>query len=205
MKYTWIVLFCLILSGCMEDPSNVRTEMENAAYTQVVERADDEQDIQAAQLMVELEQQFASYHFKEVVRTAREIEQFDLTPNHPIRKRAQLMKHTVQEKIKQAQQLEGTYEVERSKFENEAFEGSGRIRVSFDSRDTFVASLQFDHFGTAGSYRNDTEVIRFEPDFSARIPFAEGSVTYRFVRSTLRLTFEGPGGKQTYQLDEIKT
>ncbi len=203
MRYTWMLIFCLILSGCKETPSNVQREMENDAYTQVVERATTEQDSQAAQTMVKLEQQFASYHFKEVIRTARTIEQSDLAPDHPIRERAQLIEQTAQEKIKQVRQFEGTYEVERSTFENEPFEGSGRIHVSFDSRNTFVASLQFDHFGTAGSFRNDTEVIRFEPDLSARLFFSEGSVTYRFVRSSLRLTFEGPGGKKTYQLYEV--
>jgi len=105
--------------------------------------------------------------------------------------------------LQQVKQFEGTYEVERSTLEDEPFDGTGRIHVSFDEQDTFIVTLRFDQFGLPDALRNDEEIVRFEPDFSARVSLSGGQVSYRFVRSTLRVTFEGPGGKRIYQLKQL--
>ncbi|WP_426272365.1 hypothetical protein [Exiguobacterium sp. R-17] len=200
------VLLCLplcLLMACSPETSRIQEQLEQQTYTRAVERSEQDIDEPAAQLMVQLERQLAGYQLRDVLKTAEAIERLQLTTNHPVRKRAEAIALSAKEMLQQVKQFEGTYEVERSILEDEPFDGTGRIHVSFDEQDTFIAMIRFEQFGLPDALRNDEEIIRFEPDFSARINLSEGQVSYRFARSTLRVTFEGPSGKRIYQLKQL--
>ncbi|HAB34120.1 hypothetical protein RCC94_09920 [Exiguobacterium acetylicum] len=200
------VLLCLplcLLMACSPETSRIQEQLEQQTYTRAVERSEQDIDEPAAQLMVQLERQLAGYQLRDVLKTAEAIERLQLTTDHPVRKRAEAIALSAKEMLKQVKQFEGTYEVERSILEDEPFDGTGRIHVSFDEQDTFIAMIRFEQFGLPDALRNDEEIIRFEPDFSARINLSEGQVSYRFARSTLRVTFEGPSGKRIYQLKQL--
>lgn len=200
------VLLCLplcLLMACSPETSRIQEQLEQQTYTRAVERSEQDIDEPAAQLMVQLERQLAGYQLRDVLKTAEAIERLQLTKDHPVRKRAEAIALSAKEMLKQVKQFEGTYEVERSILEDEPFDGTGRIHVSFDEQDTFIAMIRFEQFGLPDALRNDEEIIRFEPDFSARINLSEGQVSYRFARSTLRVTFEGPNGKRIYQLKQL--
>ncbi|WP_313490522.1 hypothetical protein [Exiguobacterium sp.] len=200
------VLLCLplcLLMACSPETSRIQEQLEQQTYTRAVERSEQDIDEPAARLMVQLEQQLAGYQLRDVLKTAEAIERLQLTTDHPVRKRAEAIALSAKEMLKQVKQFEGTYEVERSILEDEPFDGTGRIHVSFDEQDTFIAMIRFEQFGLPDALRNDEEIIRFEPDFSARINLSEGQVSYRFARSTLRVTFEGPSGKRIYQLKQL--
>ncbi|MEW8976214.1 MAG: hypothetical protein AB2741_08570, partial [Exiguobacterium sp.] len=183
--------------------SRIQEQLEQQTYTRAVERSEQDIDEPAARLMVQLERQLAGYQLRDVLKTAEAIERLQLTTDHPVRKRAEAIALSAKEMLKQVKQFEGTYEVERSILEDEPFDGTGRIHVSFDEQDTFIAMIRFEQFGLPDALRNDEEIIRFEPDLSARINLSEGQVSYRFARSTLRVTFEGPSGKRIYQLKQL--
>jgi len=189
--------------ACSPETSRIQEQLEQQTYTRAVERSEQDIDEPAAQLMVQLERQLAGYQLRDVLKTAEAIERLQLTKDHPVRKRAEAIALSAKEMLKQVKQFEGTYEVERSILEDEPFDGTGRIHVSFDEQDTFIAMIRFEQFGLPDALRNDEEIIRFEPDFSARINLSEGQVSYRFARSTLRVTFEGPNGKRIYQLKQL--
>lgn len=200
------VLLCLplcLLMACSPETSRIQEQLEQQTYTRAVERSEQDIDEPAAQLMVQLERQLAGYQLRDVLKTAEAIERLQLTTDHPVRKRAEAIALSAKEMLKQVKQFEGTYEVERSILEDEPFDGTGRIHVSFDEQDTFIAMIRFEQFGLPDALRNDEEIIRFEPDLSARINLSEGQVSYRFARSTLRVTFEGPSGKRIYQLKQL--
>lgn len=200
------VLLCLplcLLMACSPETSRIQEQLEQQTYTRAVERSEQDIDEPAARLMVQLERQLAGYQLRDVLKTAEAIERLQLTTDHPVRKRAEAIALSAKEMLKQVKQFEGTYEVERSILEDEPFDGTGRIHVSFDEQDTFIAMIRFEQFGLPDAVRNDEEIIRFEPDFSARINLSEGQVSYRFARSTLRVTFEGPSGKRIYQLKQL--
>lgn len=200
------VLLCLplcLLMACSLETSRIQEQLEQQTYTRAVERSEQDIDEPAARLMVQLERQLAGYQLRDVLKTAEAIERLQLTTDHPVRKRAESIALSAKEMLKQVKQFEGTYEVERSILEDEPFDGTGRIHVSFDEQDTFIAMIRFEQFGLPDALRNDEEIIRFEPDFSARINLSEGQVSYRFARSTLRVTFEGPSGKRIYQLKQL--
>lgn len=200
------VLLCLplcLLMACSPETSRIQEQLEQQTYTRAVERSEQDIDEPAAQLMVQLERQLAGYQLRDVLKTAEAIERLQLTTDHPVRKRAEAIALSAKEMLKQVKQFEGTYEVERSILEDEPFDGIGRIHVSFDEQDTFIAMIRFEQFGLPDALRNDEEIIRFEPDLSARINLSEGQVSYRFARSTLRVTFEGPSGKRIYQLKQL--
>lgn len=200
------VLLCLplcLLMACSPETSRIQEQLEQQTYTRAVERSEQDIDEPAAQLMVQLERQLAGYQLRDVLKTAEAIERLQLTTDHPVRKRAEAIALSAKEMLKQVKQFEGTYEVERSILEDEPFDGTGRIHVSFDEQDTFIAMIRFEQFGLPDALRNDEEIIRFEPDFFARINLSEGQVSYRFARSTLRVTFEGPSGKRIYQLKQL--
>ncbi|WP_329469175.1 hypothetical protein [Exiguobacterium sp. 9-2] len=200
------VLLCLplcLLMACSPETSRIQEQLEQQTYTRAVERSEQDIDEPAAQLMVQLERQLAGYQLRDVLKTAEAIERLQLTTDHPVRKRAEAIALSAKKMLKQVKQFEGTYEVERSILEDEPFDGTGRIHVSFDEQDTFIAMIRFEQFGLPDALRNDEEIIRFEPDFSARINLSEGQVSYRFARSTLRVTFEGPSGKRIYQLKQL--
>lgn len=200
------VLLCLplcLLMACSPETSRIQEQLEQQTYTRAVERSEQDIDEPAAQLMVQLERQLAGYQLRDVLKTAEAIERLQLTTDHPVRKRAEAIALSAKEMLKQVKQFEGTYEVERSILEDEPFDGTGRIHVSFDKQDTFIAMIRFEQFGLPDALRNDEEIIRFEPDLSARINLSEGQVSYRFARSTLRVTFEGPSGKRIYQLKQL--
>jgi len=189
--------------ACSPETSRIQEQLEQQTYTRAVERSEQDIDEPAAQLMVQLERQLAGYQLRDVLKTAEAIEHLQLTTDHPVRKRAEAIALSAKEMLKQVKQFEGTYEVERSILEDEPFDGTGRIHVSFDKQDTFIAMIRFEQFGLPDALRNDEEIIRFEPDLSARINLSEGQVSYRFARSTLRVTFEGPSGKRIYQLKQL--
>lgn len=200
------VLLCLplcLLMACSPETSRIQEQLEQQTYTRAVERSEQDIDEPAARLMVQLERQLAGYQLRDVLKTAEAIERLQLTTDHPVRKRAEAIALSAKEMLKQVKQFEGTYEVERSILEDEPFDGTGRIHVSFDEQDTFIAMIRFEQFGLPDALRNDEEIIRFEPDLSARINLSEGQVSYRFARSTLRVTFEGPSGKRIYQLKQL--
>lgn len=200
------VLLCLplcLLMACSPETSKIQEQLEQQTYTRAVEQSKQDIDEPAAQLMVQLERQLAGYQLRDVLKTAEAIERLQLATDHPVRKRAEAIALSARETLQQVKQFEGTYEVERSTLEDEPFDGTGRIHVSFDEQDTFIATLRFDQFGLPDALRNDEEIIRFEPDLSARVSLSGGQVSYRFVRSTLRVTFEGPGGKRIYQLKQL--
>lgn len=200
------VLLCLplcLLMACSPETSRIQEQLEQQTYTRAVERSEQDIDEPAARMMVQLERQLAGYQLRDVLKTAEAIERLQLTTDHPVRKRAEAIALSAKEMLKQVKQFEGTYEVERSILEDEPFDGTGRIHVSFDEQDTFIAMIRFEQFGLPDALRNDEEIIRFEPDFSARINLSEGQVSYRFARSTLRVTFEGPSGKRIYQLKQL--
>ncbi len=191
------VLLCLplcLLMACSPETSKIQDQFEQQTYTRAVEQSKQDIDEPAARLMVQLERQLAGYQLRDVLKTAEAIERLQLATDHPVRKRAEAIALSARETLQQVKQFEGTYEVERSTLEDEPFDGTGRIHVSFDEQDTF---------GLPDALRNDEEIIRFEPDLSARVSLSGGQVSYRFVRSTLRMTFEGPGGKRIYQLKQL--
>lgn len=203
MKRVLLCLSLCLLMACSPETSRIQEQLEQQTYTRAVERSEQDIDEPAAQLMVQLERQLAGYQLRDVLKTAEAIERLQLTTDHPVRKRAEAIALSAKEMLKQVKQFEGTYEVERSILEDEPFDGTGRIHVSFDEQDTFIAMIRFEQFGLPDALRNDEEIIRFEPDFSARINLSEGQVSYRFARSTLRVTFEGPSGKRIYQLKQL--
>lgn len=205
MKRLWLCLPLCFLIACTPETSRITEQLEQQTYTRAVEQAKEDIDEPAARLMVTLERQLASYQLRDTWKTAEAIERLPLAADHPVRLRAEAIGLSAKETLQQVKGYEGSYEVERSTLEDEPFDGTGQIHVSFDEQDTFIATLRFDHFGVPGALRDDEEIIRFEPDFSARVNLSEGFVTYRFVRSTLRVTFEGPGGKRVYQLKQQPT
>jgi hypothetical protein len=189
--------------ACSPETSRIQGQLEQQTYTRAVERSEQDIDEPAARLMVQLERQLAGYQLRDVLKTAEAIERLQLTTDHPVRKRAEAIALSAKEMLQQVEQFEGTYGVERSTLEDEPFDGTGRIHVSFDEQDTFIAMIRFEQFGVPDALRNDEEIIRFEPDFSARINLSEGQVSYRFAPSRLRVTFEGPSGKRIYQLKQL--
>ena len=206
MKRAMIILFCFLLTGCSEvPPSGVQSELELGQYTQAVDQSSRKDTMhEPAKLMVQLETALASYHFKEVVKIARTIDQLTLAQDNPIRLRAKSLQLSAEAILDQLKQVEGTYQIERSTLDTglkeRSFPASGQIDVSFAKRDGLVATIDYQDFGMVDAPRNDTESIRFEPDLSARLPLSEGLVSYVFNRSGFILTFEGPGGKLVYQL-----
>ena len=206
MKQFVIILFCVLLAGCTEaPPSGVQSELELGQYTQAVDQSTRQDTMHdPAKLMVQLETALASYHFKEVVKIARTIDQLALAQDNPIRLRAKSLQLSAEAMLDQLKQVEGTYQIERSTLDTglkeRSFPASGQIDVSFAKRDGLVATIDYQDFGMVDAPRNDTESIRFEPDLSARLPLSEGLVSYVFNRSGFILTFEGPGGKLVYQL-----
>lgn len=206
MKRTVILLLCFLLAGCTEvPPSGVQSELELGQYTQAVDQSA-RQDVMhdPAKLMVQLETALASYHFKEVVKIARKIDQLDLAKDNPIRLRAKSLQLSAETMLDQLKQVEGTYQIERSTLDTglkeRSFPATGQLDVSFAKRDGLIATIDYQDFGMVEAPRNDTESIRFEPDLSARLPLSEGLVSYLFNQSGFTLTFEGPGGKLVYQL-----
>jgi hypothetical protein len=189
--------------ACSPETSRIQGQLEQQTYTRAVERWEQDIDELAARLMVQLERQLAVYQLRDVLKTAEAIERLQLTTDHPVRKRAEAIALSAKEMLQQVEQFEGTYGVERSTLEEELFDGTGRIHVSFDEQDTFIAMIRFEQFGVPDALRNDEEIIRFEPDFSARINLSEGQVSYRFAPSRLRVTFKGPSGKRIYQLKQL--
>lgn len=209
MKRTVIILLCVLLVGCTEvRPSGVQSELELGQYTQAVDQSARQDTMHnPAKLMVQLETALASYHFKEVVKIARKIDQLALAQDNPIRLRANSLQLSAETMIDQLKQVEGTYQIERSTLDTglkeRSFPATGQIDVSFAKRDGLVATIDYQDFGIVEAPRNDTESIRFEPDLSARLPLSEGLVSYLFNPSGFTLTFEGPGGKRVYQLKKI--
>ncbi|WP_026830193.1 hypothetical protein [Exiguobacterium antarcticum] len=209
MKQFVIILFCVLLAGCTEvPPSGVQSELELGQYTQAVDQSTRQDTMHdPAKLMVQLETALASYHFKEVVKIARTIDQLALAQDNPIRLRAKSLQLSAEAMLVQLKQVEGTYQIERSTLDTglkeRSFPATGQIDVSFAKRDGLVATIDYQDFGMVEAPRNDTESIRFEPDLSARLALSEGLVSYVFNRSGFTLTFEGPGGKLVYQLKKI--
>lgn len=209
MKQFVIILFCVLLAGCTEaSPSGVQSELELGQYTQAVDQSTRQDTMHdSAKLMVQLETALASYHFKEVVKIARTIDQLALAQDNPIRLRAKSLQLSAEAMLDQLKQVEGTYQIERSTLDTglkeRSFPATGQIDVSFAKRDGLVATIDYQDFGMVDAPRNDTESIRFEPDLSARLALSEGLVSYVFNRSGFTLTFEGPGGKLVYQLKKI--
>ncbi|MCT4780907.1 MULTISPECIES: hypothetical protein [Exiguobacterium] len=209
MKQFVIILFCVLLAGCTEvPPSGVQSELELGQYTQAVDQSTRQDTMHdPAKLMVQLETALASYHFKEVVKIARKIDQLALAQDNPIRLRAKSLQLSAEAMFVQLKQVEGTYQIERSTLDTglkeRSFPATGQIDVSFAKRDGLVATIDYQDFGMVDAPRNDTESIRFEPDLSARLALSEGLVSYVFNRSGFTLTFEGPGGKLVYQLKKI--
>lgn len=206
MKRTVIILLCVLLAGCTEvRPSGVQSELELGQYTQAVDQSTRQDTMHdPAKLMVHLETALASYHFKDVVKIARKIDQLALAQDNPIRLRANSLQLSAETMLDQLKQVEGTYQIERSTLDTglkeRSFPATGKIEVSFAKRDGLVATIDYQDFGMVEAPRNDTESIRFEPDLSARLPLSEGLVSYLFNQSGFTLTFEGPGGKLVYQL-----
>ncbi|MDI3235820.1 hypothetical protein QK289_12445 [Exiguobacterium antarcticum] len=209
MKQFVIILFCVLLAGCTEvPPSGVQSELELGQYTQAVDQSTRQDTMHdPAKLMVQLETALASYHFKEVVKIARTIDQLALAQDNPIRLRANSLQLSAEAMLVQLKQVEGTYQIERSTLDTglkeRSFPATGQIDVFFAKRDGLVATIDYQDFGMVEAPRNDTESIRFEPDLSARLALSEGLVSYVFNRSGFTLTFEGPGGKLVYQLKKI--
>ncbi|WP_214721786.1 hypothetical protein [Exiguobacterium sp. s192] len=209
MKQFVIILFCVLLAGCTEAPSSgVQSELELGQYTQAVDQSTRQDTMHdPAKLMVQLETALASYHFKEVVKIARTIDQLTLAQDNPIRLRAKSLQLSAEAMLDQLKQVEGTYQIERSTLDTglkeRSFPATGQIDVSFAKRDGLVATIDYQDFGMIDAPRNDTESIRFEPDLSARLALSEGLVSYVFNQSGFTLTFEGPGGKLVYQLKKI--
>lgn len=205
MRMFAILLLCSLLMGCSEEPSRIQDELDLGQYTKAVDQATRQDPMDdAAQLMVRLETQFASYHFHDAVTTARKIEQLPLTQDNSVRLRAKSIQLSAEAMIERLQQAAGTYQIERSilddGLEEQSFPATGQVKVSFGKPHTLLATIRYEQFGTADAPRSDTETVRFEPDLSARLTLSEGLVSYVFSRAGLTVTFEGPGGKRIYQL-----
>lgn len=208
MRMFAILLLCSLLMGCSEEPSRIQDELDLGQYTKAVDQATRQDPMDdAAQLMVRLETQFASYHFHDAVTTARKIEQLPLTQDNSVRLRAKSIQLSAEAMIERLQQAAGTYQIERSilddGLEEQSFPATGQVKVSFGKPHTLLATIRYEQFGTADAPRSDTETVRFEPDLSARLALSEGLVSYVFSRAGLTVTFEGPGGKRIYQLKKI--
>lgn len=208
MRMFAIVLLCSLLMGCSEEPSRIQDELDMGQYTKAVDQATRQDPMDdAAQLMVRLETQFASYHFHDAVTTARKIEQLPLTQDNSVRLRAKSIQLSAEAMIERLQQAAGTYQIERSilddGLEEQSFPATGQVKVSFGKPHTLLATIRYEQFGTTDEPRSDTETVRFEPDLSARLTLSEGLVSYVFSRAGLTVTFEGPGGKRIYQLKKI--
>ena len=163
------------MAGCTEaPPSGVQSELELGQYTQAVDQSTRQDTMHdPAKLMVQLETALASYHFKEVVKIARTIDQLALAQDNPIRLRAKSLQLSAEAMLDQLKQVEGTYQIERSTLDTglkeRSFPATGQIDVSFAKRDGLVATIDYQDFGMIDAPRNDTESIRFEPDLSARL------------------------------------
>lgn len=205
MRMFAILLLCSLLMGCSEEPSRIQDELDLGQYTKAVDQATRQDPMDdAAQLMVRLETQFASYHFHDAVTTARKIEQLPLTQDNSVRLRAKSIQLSAEAMIERLKQAAGTYQIERSILDDglqeQSFPATGQVKVSFGKPHTLLATIQYQQFGTTDATRSDTETVRFEPDLSARLTLSEGLVSYVFSRAGLTVTFEGPGGKRIYQL-----
>lgn len=205
MRMFAILLLCSLLMGCSEEPSRIQDELDMGQYTKAVDQATRQDPMDdAAQLMVRLETQFASYHFHDAVTTARKIEQLPLTQDNSVRLRAKSIQLSAEAMIERLKQAAGTYQIERSilddGLEEQSFPATGQVKVSFGKPHTLLATIQYEQFGTTDATRSDTETVRFKPDLSARLAQSEGLVSYIFSRAGLTVTFEGPGGKRIYQL-----
>jgi len=208
MRIIVLLLLCSLLMGCAEEPSRIQDELELGQYTQAVDQSSHQDPMHdAAQLMVRLETQFASYRFEDSITTARMIEQLPLTQDNPVRLRAKSIQLSTEEMLDRLKQAAGTYQIDRTLLddgqEEKAFPATGQLKVSFGKPHTLLATIQYQQFGTTDAPRSVTESVHFEPDLSARLALSEGVVSYVFSRAGLTLSFEGPGGKRIYQLKKV--
>ncbi|ASI36380.1 MULTISPECIES: hypothetical protein [unclassified Exiguobacterium] len=205
-----LLLVPFFLIGCTSDPTTqIQDELDNNQYTKAVDLSTDQDEMnEPARLMVQLEQALASYRLQDVVTISKKIEQLNLPDDHTVRERAVSIRLGVDALLQDLSRLEATYRVDRSLLDTgvseEKFDGQGDIEIRFDDEHSLIATFLYDDFGMKEAPRQGTDEIRFEPDLTARVPLSEGVISYRFIRTTLKITYEGPGGKRIYYLKQLK-
>ena len=204
-----LLLLPFFLIGCTSDTTKIQNELEHYEYTKAVDQST-EQDVmnEPARLMVRLEQALAGYRLQDVMTIAKKIEQLPLEDEDTVRERAVAIRLGVDDLLRDIARLEATYYVDRSVLDTghseENFDGQGTVTVDFDDEQSLIATLTYDDFGLPDAPRQGTETIRFDPDLSAHVPLSEGIVAYTFNRSTLKITYEGAGGKRIYYMKQEK-
>ncbi|WP_214847249.1 hypothetical protein [Exiguobacterium sp. s193] len=204
-----LILLPFFLIGCTPDTTKIQNELEHYQYTKAVDQSTEQDVMNApARLMVQLEQALASYRLQDVMTIAKKIERLPLEDEDTVRERAVAIRLSADALLRDVARLEATYTIDRSVLDTghsqENFDGQGTVTVDFDDEQSLIATLTYHDFGLPDASRQGTESVRFDPDLSARVPLSEGIVSYAFNRSTLKITYEGPGGKRIYYMKQEK-